>query len=424
MNQSRDCSKCGRSVAAGARYCPYCGGATGTGPSDAASAEGSLPRTAPATPDAFFGGPPSEAWSTSCGAPDRRASILMFVPYLLFRPRACLRHFMMTDHQAVVGLMCWTLGAAAGIDRIQMKVLTGSSVANSLSWTMYWTLVALGGLIGGLLWALIRGWWFRKRLEWSGAMNPDRPLARRIFLFSVQIVAIPTIVMAIVEFLQHPSPVAAVHQADGWWYFLFIPLPFWSVWVSYRAATAAYVVRRAASIVWFLVVPGVFYLIGLGAGFAIGLFMPAGSADVAHPMIHDSRTMTFSYPGNWWIGDDEPDFDPNASVSVEPVQDALIQIYLYESDRSPDDELDASYLDYGGAIANLTQYDTFDTWGRHRGSGRSYRGQIDGAGYELRLFIAEAASGNYLEVHELWLGSDEAEVVPGLELIRSTFVLK
>jgi hypothetical protein len=83
--------------------------------------------------------------------------------------------------------------------------------------------------------------------------------------------------------------------------------------------------RRGLAIVWFLILPVVTYTTGMGV-MAVGAMALLSSvpADVAHPLHLSSSTMSFDYPGNWWIADGEEDYDPETSVSVEPMQDAVV----------------------------------------------------------------------------------------------------
>jgi hypothetical protein len=50
------------------------------------------------------------------------------------------------------------------------------------------------GIIAGLMYYAIGGWWYRLRLRWCGADDTQASLARRVLMFSGQVIAVPTIV--------------------------------------------------------------------------------------------------------------------------------------------------------------------------------------------------------------------------------------
>jgi hypothetical protein len=89
-----------------------------------------------------------------------------------------------------------------------------------------------------------------------------------------------------------------------------------------------------------------FYGLTLGAIVLVALAGAFADADVDHPSVHDSSTLRFSYPGNWWIDREYEDYDPDANLFIEPMHDAFISIKLYESDASPEEELAVSLEAY------------------------------------------------------------------------------
>ena len=87
----------------------------------------------------------------------------------------------------------WIVGAGAMVDRLDTRMLfensrraieTGPPNPLLTDWIATWTSVIVGGLIGGLLIWLVRGWWYRVRLRFCGARPPERA-ARNVFIHAL-----------------------------------------------------------------------------------------------------------------------------------------------------------------------------------------------------------------------------------------------
>jgi hypothetical protein len=134
--------------------------------------------------------------------------------------------------------------------------------------------------------------------------------------------------------------------------------------------------------------------------------------------------MSFQYPGNWWIDTWDEEYDPNANVYVEPMQDAWVQIMLYPCDSTAATELQATMTLLEEWMDDLSPSEASDLWGKHHGHGRSLRGTVEGTRCSVRIFVARLNDDVCLQVRELCALADEPDVSPGFELIRSSFSLK
>lgn len=122
------------------------------------------------------------------------------------------------------------------------------------SWADYWTVALAGGLISALISWVVVAWFYRKRLEWSGAVQPDADRARQVWLYQSAVETIPAVVIAILHTVAFPNYLEAWASDDVTnWIVLF--LLFWSCWVSYVGATTAFTLKRRAALFWFLALP-------------------------------------------------------------------------------------------------------------------------------------------------------------------------
>jgi hypothetical protein len=110
----------------------------------------------------------------------------------------------------------WCYGASNAIDRVDRELMRaefgrprplwdhlGPFITES--WLGFWTWILFAGALGGLgLW-WIGGWWYRLRLRWSGAHEPDKRLARLVLVYSSFVHAGPLIVLALFQTLAYPT---------------------------------------------------------------------------------------------------------------------------------------------------------------------------------------------------------------------------
>jgi hypothetical protein len=191
---------------------------------------------------------------------------------LLFRPARFFRSALPYAPGTGLKVIAWVIGMNYAIGRIERQLVradlgqqTSATAFYSESWIGFWTVVLISGALSGLLAWYLGTWWFRVRLRWSGAVNPDAARARAVYLHSSLVWAAPTVLSAIVATLTSPS-YAAAWADSGWGDVMLLVFPFWSCVVSYRGVRAAFDVRPGAARFWFLIAPAVLIT------FAIGLF--------------------------------------------------------------------------------------------------------------------------------------------------------
>ena len=167
----------------------------------------------------------------------------------------------------------WLVGIVSTVERIDTRIsqseLAGRSVPflslewiNS-SWFNYWILVCIGGVISGVFFWFLAGWWYQLRLRFSGAMNVSATTARALSTWQFAAAAIPALAAILFDTFVETSYLSARENATSLSYVLLIPV-FWSIWTSYSLATATHHLKKWPGLGWFVLLPAVFYLVVFG----------------------------------------------------------------------------------------------------------------------------------------------------------------
>ena len=361
--------------------------------------------------------------------PDRTPSHALWLVYLFFMPRRFFRHFVVEHTPALTAMCAWLYGVARATGRIDTRISMGRSQGINWNWEGYWATVIIGGVVSGLIFYYVGGWWYRVRLSWSGATDIDKPLARRVYLYSTVVFALPIILMKIVDTLSYADPMAAAALPGIPQMVVVGVFPLWSAVVSFLGVRTVFPDTGAVrSAIWFLALPGLIYgLIAIVSAIAI-LAVVAGIGgampDVSKSDPFRSDTFGLDVPANWSVDQASTGFDPDAHVPVDLGGDGWVHITTYWSEETVGTEIDATF-DHTELVLD----------GRGRTSGPGFRrwGSLDGVGrtmdfdvwpfgaYRCRVFIHEPLEGFYLEVVEVYDREFESGYSPGLEMIRDSF---
>ena len=108
---------------------------------------------------------------------------------LFFRPRRYFSGQLALGKTIYVVFVTWCYGISSNIERIDSSHLRaemgrprpgweqiGPMITES--WLAFWVLVLVVGAISGLILWWVGGWWYRVRLQWSGAHEPDKRLVQ------------------------------------------------------------------------------------------------------------------------------------------------------------------------------------------------------------------------------------------------------
>jgi hypothetical protein len=197
---------------------------------------------------------------------------------LLLTPRVYFSNPAVFQDQRAALAGALLAGMASAMDRIDQKLasadLRQQDVAGNSwlawateSWPHYWMVVAISGLVSAMLVWFVGGWWYKKRLQWSGARDVTMHDARRAHVLKELVYSAPALLLTLVQTLIYNN-YSEAWNSDHIVAMVALVFVFWSCWTSYCAATSAFPVKRNNAMVWFLVLPVLFYGLVLG-GFAM-----------------------------------------------------------------------------------------------------------------------------------------------------------
>lgn len=177
-------------------------------------------------------------------------------------------------------LGAWIVGMNATADQIDKKLIASQATgkANSAvqfaleSWGHYWGMLAGLGLIGAFFCWFVGGWWYGKRLQFSGASNVDPMKARKANVYQSLVYDIPALCLTAYYTAYFPNYLATWQSDELWSLLIIVPAVFFSCWVSFVAATTSFAVSNWKAMLWFLVLPIGFCMVALG-GFTYLLSM-------------------------------------------------------------------------------------------------------------------------------------------------------
>jgi len=194
---------------------------------------------------------------------------------LLRRPRDYFANGSVLRDRAGIVIAAFLAGIANAIDRIDQNIVkadlrphTGKGMDSFTSWAVsswssYWFTVLIVGAISGTITWYLRGWWYRKRLEWSGAAEVAPDDARSIATLQNLVCVLPALAWAVIQTFIYQNYVAAWEASNAGGMLILVFL-YWSCWTSYCAATTVYALNRNKARLWFLILPAVFYFLIMG----------------------------------------------------------------------------------------------------------------------------------------------------------------
>jgi hypothetical protein len=171
-------------------------------------------------------------------------------------------------------LVAWCFGIADAMDRIDRQILQAAMGTNpagwetvgplvTQSWIGYWAFcLAVGAVSAGFLW-MVGGWWFRVRAKWAGDPDPDKHMARLVYVYSSFVMAAPVILVALGQTMAFPD-YAAAWQSDEVYSLGLLIFPFWSIAASYIGVRSVFNVSAWKARIWFLILPACVYLAAFG----------------------------------------------------------------------------------------------------------------------------------------------------------------
>jgi hypothetical protein len=163
----------------------------------------------------------------------------------------------------------FVFGTGAGIDRLDRQLtqhhLKGTlDQAGSINnWIGYWSIAILAGTLGGYISYLIGGWFYNVRVKWCKG-DDDVDLSRSLFLYSGVVHASVIVLIAFITmfFQAHPyEPESPFGVLDACVLLLSVFITYYSVYVSFAGVTTVTNANWTRAVIWFMVLPAIFYTI-------------------------------------------------------------------------------------------------------------------------------------------------------------------
>lgn len=197
--------------------------------------------------------------------------------HLVTNPRRFFQHLKKFQQQTGPVLLCiWFVGAAGVIDRISTQAGRGQSFEFVMDdWGPFWMAVGLGGILAGAVDWFIGGFFFHIRVAWAGDAQRDKTEARLIYIFTSFLIAVPTILMTALEtatFANYRESFQSeeINALFPLYFVVFVAM-FYSLYASYKGVTERFAVDPGRARLWFIILPGVLYVIVLAAVFMVAL---------------------------------------------------------------------------------------------------------------------------------------------------------
>ncbi len=349
------------------------------------------------------GGLPAHDGNVGAGGA-RSTGPVVAVAQLLFRPG---RFFAWFGGEERLGGLVWLLmyvaTVAGSIDRFSVKTMLGTSNAVLDNWAMYWGVMLVAGAFGTLFTLGIWVGLFRLRLLFCG-LTGQKAFWRsaRIWSAARAITAVPAIGVAVVESVVFRRPSEAVFS-ESMWYMLVLPLPFWSVYASYRGVRVTFpALNRWWVRLWFLAFPGgliALVLVGLAALSMLGSWPEP--PDLDRTRAYESPSLRFEYPGNWRLMDAPGEHEAGRLVQIETAQGTYVSLALLPAQAEAGVFFEIRSDQLAEAGVSLEDEEPLNRLGRFEGTG--WRAEFDelGVRYVLEHLVVELTPYCWLEIESM-----------------------
>ena len=179
-------------------------------------------------------------------------------------------------------IIAWIAGMNGVMGRIEQRMMrgdldgSGPGAIITHSWPGFWGAVLLLGVISGFLSWHLGAWWYRVRLNWSGADEHHSTRPRVVYLYARLVWAGPALLAQVIDTLRFENYLESWND-ESLLPALLLVFPFWSFVVSYRGVRTVFDVRRGRALWWFLIAPTLLFVVSIGllGALSAGLISPA-----------------------------------------------------------------------------------------------------------------------------------------------------
>lgn len=189
---------------------------------------------------------------------------------LYFKPKEFFLNFMKLDMK-YIHFATYLVAVFFVMDRIDIRILTAlaSDTPNYSSysfildnWLNYWFAVTGIGAVASFVVWFFYGWWYELRLKWCGVQKPDSTLVRQVNVMQWFNVALPVVLVTITQTFIYDNYLNTFFSDELVSSFVILFFSIYSCWSSYVATKVLFSADKRA-ILWFLILPLVFYVLAI-----------------------------------------------------------------------------------------------------------------------------------------------------------------
>ena len=279
---------------------------------------------------------------------------------LFFSPRSFFNKTIVEGKNLYLKLVTIIVGIAATMDQVDEHMLKMESGRQSAiafvtqSWWAYWAFCIGLGIVSSFFIWYFGGWWYRKRLEFSGAETPDPFKARYIYIYASFIHSAPSVIVSLI-FTALYSNYMESYAKDTFLGIAVLLFVFLSLITSYIGARTVFVLSKWKARLWLIILPSIFYMLLMGAlGFLLAKVNTDQykSAEVVpkHRVITSvDNLFTVKLPVNWTI---LKDLNDEATIEIGNLEEDVYCITF--SERKIDFEPAVTLNEFYEAVLNGT----------------------------------------------------------------------
>lgn len=272
---------------------------------------------------------------------------------LFFSPRSFFNKTIVEGKSHFLKLVTAIVGIAAVMDQVDEQILKMQSGRQSAiayvleTWWAYWAFcIGLGVISSFLIW-YFGGWWYRKRLIFSGAELPDPFKARYIYIYASFIHSAPSVLVSLI-FTSLYSNYLESFIKDTYLSIAVLVFVFISLITSYIGARTVFVLSKWKARVWLIILPAIYYLLLMGVfGFLLNMADDTQykSTEVVpgHRVVASVDNLyTVKLPANWTI---LKNLNDEATIEIGNLEEDVYCIAFSErkTDFEPDITIDDFY---------------------------------------------------------------------------------
>lgn len=229
----------------------------------------------------------------------------------------------------------WIAGVLNADEQMEQLYLKKYSLDSHESWASHAVIIAVAGLITGLIIYGILGWWYRVRLFFCGVHGARPRTARAIYLTARLVGSIGAVLLLVWEVATFDAPVEAwTASSSGFLVFAAVMMLFlfWSSVISWRGVLAVFpCAGRIRAAIFFLVLPLGVQCLAFVGGLLLGLSGAMPDRPIlTNPARFESCGFGFEYPRNWTINTRNEDYDRNFFLQFDEPNGGTITLEMLE----------------------------------------------------------------------------------------------